>query len=320
MTDRASKHLYFRPVRSLRLAFFLLLLLAACDTDLPIEPEEIVFGEAEIVVSRDSLTSRSQIFNFDPTFIGRESLREIKIEYRDTIELGLHIATSDTMFGPSSVFKVAGDEQITFTKKTTQKTIKLIFTPNHPITTELGYLILKRYVWTDTLHTTADTLGVHYFRLTGVEQSFYLDLEMVFIPGETFVMGLDSATAVTDTADLDEIGEHTVILSDFFIGRYEVTNIQYYEFWIEDKTRKPPQLDTLKMGKWDVVALDKPNFPVVGVSWYDAMDFCRWLSLRTGEHYTLPTEAQWEYAATGGTRQKWPWSASKESEEEGSDS
>lgn len=313
--------MYFRPVRFLRPVFFLLLLLAACDSDLPIEPEEITFGEAEIVIFQDSLASSTEVFNFDPTFIGRDNYREIKIEYRDTLGLELLVAASDTTFSPSPVFKVDPDhEHIIFTKKNNTATINLIFTPDYPIGKELGYLILKRFAWQDTLHTVADTIGTDYFRLAGVEQSFYLDLEMVFIPGNSFTMGLDSATAAIDTASIDEIGEHGVTLSDFFIGLYEVTNIQYYEFWIEDATREPPR-DTLGIGKWPQVALDKPNYPVVGVSWHDAMDFCSWLSLRTSEHYTLPTEAQWEYAATGGARRKWPWSLlpEEETEEESSE-
>jgi sulfatase modifying factor 1 len=290
--------------------------MAACADELPIEPEVIVFGEAEIVISQDSLVSSTEVFNFEPTFIGRDDTLEIKIEYRDTLGLELLVATSDTTFSPSPVFKVdPKHEHITFTKKNKMATISLIFTPDYPVTTELGYLILKRYVQQEDSLEAADTLGVDYFRLAGVEQSFYLDLEMVFISGNTFTMGLDSVTAATDTASIDEIGEHQVTLSDFFIGRYEVTNIQYYEFWIEDDTREPPR-DTLGIGMWPKVALDKPNHPVVGVSWYDAVDFCRWLSLRTGEHYSLPTEAQWEYAATGGVRQKWPWSFLPEDGEE----
>ena len=120
-------------------------------------------------------------------------------------------------------------------------------------------------------------------------------------------MGLDSTTAIADSADFDEIGKHEVTLSDFFIASYEVTNIQYYEFWKEAGTDRTPK-DTSAMGAWPDVALNKPNFPAVGVSWLDAVAFCNWLSLRTGERYTLPTEAQWEFVATGGRERKFPWS------------
>jgi formylglycine-generating enzyme required for sulfatase activity len=51
----------------------------------------------------------------------------------------------------------------------------------------------------------------------------------------------------------------------------------------------------------------RPNHPVVGISWYEAVAFCTWLSHTTGEDYCLPSEAEWEYAARRATRRIYPW-------------
>src|SRR5215211_779422 len=50
-----------------------------------------------------------------------------------------------------------------------------------------------------------------------------------------------------------------------------------------------------------------PNHPVVGISWYEAMAFCRWLTQQQEYVYTLPSEAEWEYAARGAARRIYPW-------------
>ena len=61
---------------------------------------------------------------------------------------------------------------------------------------------------------------------------------------------------------------------------------------------------------WQDQNLNGPNQPVVGVSWDDAVAFCRWLTQVTGVPHQLPTEAQWEAAARGGlTGQPYPWGA-----------
>jgi formylglycine-generating enzyme required for sulfatase activity len=58
---------------------------------------------------------------------------------------------------------------------------------------------------------------------------------------------------------------------------------------------------------WDDSQWNGAEYPVVGVSWYEALAFCRWLSDVTGENITLPTEEQWQYAAQGDDGRLYPW-------------
>ena len=108
-----------------------------------------------------------------------------------------------------------------------------------------------------------------------------VEIPMVYVPGGTFTMGATSEQG--DDAYGDEKPTHQVTLDGFYIGATEVTQAQ-----------------------WEAVMGDNPsnfrgaNLPVESVSYDDALEFCRRLSELTGKHYTLPTEAQWEYAARGG--------------------
>ena len=106
------------------------------------------------------------------------------------------------------------------------------------------------------------------------------DIEMVFVQGGTFTMGATSG-------DADEKPAHSVTLSDYYIGKYEVTQAQ-----------------------WRAVMGDNPsyfqgdNLPVDNVSWDDIQLFLRKLNAKTGKNFRLPTEAEWEYAARGGNQSK----------------
>jgi len=103
-------------------------------------------------------------------------------------------------------------------------------------------------------------------------------IDMVFVKGGSFQMGSN------DGAD-DEKPVHSVTLSDYYIGKYEVTQKQ----WKVIMGNNPSH------SKWD-------DFPVEKVSWNDVQEFLRKLNQRTGKHYRLPTEAEWEYAARGGNQ------------------
>lgn len=109
-----------------------------------------------------------------------------------------------------------------------------------------------------------------------------------------------------------------IYLDEFMIGIYPVTNKEFEAFiqdggynnkdlwtpegwaWKEKNNISEPLF--LHDRKWD-----GPNFPVVGVSWFDAIAYSKWFSKKTGDLYTLPTEAQWEKAARGKDGFHFPW-------------
>ena len=111
--------------------------------------------------------------------------------------------------------------------------------------------------------------------------------------------------------------ERVYYLKDFQIGKYPVTNEEYGEF-IADEGYKRKEFWAggwqWKMEEnineplfWDDEIYKGANFPVVGVSWYEARAYANWLSDKTGERYRLPKEFEWEKAARGTRGRLYPW-------------
>jgi formylglycine-generating enzyme required for sulfatase activity len=95
----------------------------------------------------------------------------------------------------------------------------------------------------------------------------------------------------------NEFPAHTVRLRPFLIGLYEVTNRQYRAFCDETERGYPAAKPYLFPNHFEAA----PDHPVVSVTWDDAQVFCAAYGL------LLPTEAQWEYAASGGESRLFPW-------------
>jgi formylglycine-generating enzyme required for sulfatase activity len=138
--------------------------------------------------------------------------------------------------------------------------------------------------------------------------------ELVWIPGGKFSMG-------SDRGEPDERPRHMVTVSGFAMGKYEVTNVEFERF-------DPAHRAVRNGNSW------RNREPVLHVSWLDAARYCNWLSAQAGltpsyseqvidptkpgekfwvanlkgEGFRLPTEAEWEYAATGrGEDRTYPW-------------
>lgn len=116
--------------------------------------------------------------------------------------------------------------------------------------------------------------------------------EMVVAPAGTFRMG---SSRYEIGRDADEGPVQRVRVSAFAIGRFEITRRQWLACVVAGGCiSADPQTRDL-------------SFPVSDVSWNDAQAYVAWLSRMTGQHYRLPSEAEWEYAARARSRTPWSW-------------
>jgi formylglycine-generating enzyme required for sulfatase activity len=118
-----------------------------------------------------------------------------------------------------------------------------------------------------------------------------IGIQWIDIPSGEFQMGDNF-----NEGDANERPVHTVYLDNYKISKHEITFDQYNRF-CDDTGRTLPSGEGWGQG----------NRPVINVSWFDARDFCNWLSGKTGKNISLPTEAQWEKAARGTHQRRYPW-------------
>ncbi len=129
----------------------------------------------------------------------------------------------------------------------------------------------------------------------------------------------------------------TFEVKPFVIAKYPITNAQFARFveaggyhqkqwwtecgwrtkeegwgWVitdtdDDVIYEPTGRPWTRPRFWQYSDWNQPEYPVVGVSWYEAMAFCNWLSSKVGTRITLPTEQQWQRAAQGDDGREYPW-------------
>ena len=123
----------------------------------------------------------------------------------------------------------------------------------------------------------------------------------------------------------DEEPQHPVQIAPFWMGAKEVTWDEYeqFAFSLDLKKKKREGVDPAKQSDWekkaDAVTRPTPPYadetfgfgrsgqPAICITHHAAMEYCRWLSAKTGKIYRLPTEAEWEYACRAGTKTAYFW-------------
>lgn len=129
--------------------------------------------------------------------------------------------------------------------------------------------------------------------------------EMVKISSGKFIMGCmkkrDNNHKKTE-CDIDEKPSHLeVIENSFWIGKYEVTFIQYdYFIWYQQK-------EGINAFFPHANYAGRFRQPVININWHDAINYSKWLSKQTGKNYTLPSEKEWEYSARANSLSKYYW-------------
>lgn len=135
------------------------------------------------------------------------------------------------------------------------------------------------------------------------------------------------------TMQLDDGSNLTIPTETYWMSKYPITNAQYAKFieaggyreqrwwtetgwvsklkgWAWDSNQvKRIETNTLwtQPNYWQDTQWNNAEQPVVGISWFEAVAFCLWLSETSGENIMLPTEAQWQYAAQGKDGRDYPW-------------
>ena len=124
------------------------------------------------------------------------------------------------------------------------------------------------------------------------EVTFADDIVMIYIPRGSFTMGMPWESGGAE----DESPQHEVELDAYWIAKNETTFYQYDRFCEDTGRGLPSDFDK-----------GRKKRPVIGISYQNALDYCQWLALKTGVLFRLPTEAEWEKAARGSDKRKYPW-------------
>lgn len=155
--------------------------------------------------------------------------------------------------------------------------------------------------------------------------------EMLPIPGGTFLMGSPESE---ENREENEGPQHPVKIAPFWMEKYEVTweEFDQFAFSLDLKKKEREKIDLTKQSKTeklaDAVTRPTPPYadetfgygrngqPAICMTHHAAMEYCRWLSEKTGKVYRLPTEAEWEYACRAGTKTAYYWGDDPEKYEE----
>lgn len=118
-----------------------------------------------------------------------------------------------------------------------------------------------------------------------------LEIDWIPVPGGELWIGGGSRP--------EENPRHQVRLAELYLARTPVTREQYQAFFTATAHEAP--------SFWREATFDRAGLPATGPSYLDAIEFCRWASVASGEDIRLPTEAEWECAAKAGREVLYPW-------------
>ncbi|MBX0328391.1 formylglycine-generating enzyme family protein [Oscillochloris sp. ZM17-4] len=138
---------------------------------------------------------------------------------------------------------------------------------------------------------------------------------LIHIPAGPFLMGSSDSDK---QAGGHEKPQHSLTLPDYWIGKTPVTNAQFrpfvegdgyrnQQYWTKAGWAWREKEQIIKPQWWEDAKWNESEHPVVGVSWFEAVAYCRWLTVQTGHAFRLPSEAEWEKAARGPDGLIWPW-------------
>ena len=141
-----------------------------------------------------------------------------------------------------------------------------------------------------------------------------VSFNMIAIKGGEFLMGSPEKESLRDE---DEGPVHKVKVDDFWMAEIEVSWEAYLAFF--KATSSQGRKETIEENEVDGITGPTPpwgapdqgwgkgDLPAITMSWHAANTYCKWLTQITGKKYRLPTEAEWEYAARGGTQTPYPF-------------
>jgi len=175
----------------------------------------------------------------------------------------------------------------------------------------IALLIYFAVIMPEDIKAAQKELPKKYTETITTKDGEKISFEMVLIPGGSFLMGSPADEAGRQE---DEGPQHKVRLDSFYLGQKETTIKLFMAFYRETVSAKRDFIAVEETKKDDVDVITGPTpvygdmtmgyedtHPAIGMTWHNAMTFCRWLSQKTGEKYHLPTEAEWEYACRAGT-------------------
>lgn len=160
---------------------------------------------------------------------------------------------------------------------------------------------MQEYVSQNATFERLNQLGYRIVDYSGIE---VVVPPLCAVPAGPFLMGSDPRR--DSSAWSIELPQHEVVTGAFHIAKYPLTVAEYSCAVRQRAVRAATSSWGEPWAQWEA-QLGNPTYPVVNLRWEDGVGYAAWLSSVTGEHWRLPTEAEWEKAARGVDGLIYPW-------------